>query len=71
MDLQENQTSLEQKLRILKPIQIHQLVNKIKLEICSILHIFANLANNPKIKVVLVVQKLSEKRNLRFCAFFQ
>ena len=30
MDVEENQTSLAQKTSILKPIQIHQLVNKIK-----------------------------------------
>ena len=40
MDVEENQTSLVQKTSILKPIQIHQLVNKIKhailQEICYI-----------------------------------
>ena len=42
MDVEENQTSLAQKTSILKQIQIHQLVNKIKptilQEICLILH---------------------------------
>ena len=47
MDVQENQTSLAQKPRILNPIQIHQLVYKIKLEICSIPHIFGNFTTNP------------------------
>ena len=61
MDVEENQTSLMQKTSILKPIQIHQLVNKIKPEICSILHMFENLANNPKKEVILVMQKIVRK----------
>ena len=64
MDVEENQTSLMQKTSILKPIQIHQLVNKIKpailQEICPILH---NLVNKDKFLIrKKIVRKENQKR---------
>ena len=45
MDVQETQTSLSQKQSILKPIQINQIVNKIKLAILQEIYPFLhNLA---------------------------